>query len=441
MSKEETGRSRGTLAMDNSVESTTTRNVANVQQWLILRPADTASYMTLVIGYLVSVLGESRLTPFNFTATTIISLLCGFLLWWLNAVGEIREWQRVLALAALSILAFLNGLLAATGLWFNFLLYFVIVANTFIHLSLRTALIANLLLYLEVGLTFFLLDKWNGLSTNWLSMLSGFAFVGAFSLSNRLLTTERERSSRLLSQLETSNHELETAHAQLQHYAKEIEELAITRERTRMAREIHDTLGHYLTIITIQLETMSKLQEHDPARVHTEIEEARRVAAQCMQEVRIAVAALRPTSIANLDLKQALIQLASEFRRAVPETELTLDLETLLPTHSAELQLALYRAAQEALTNVRKHTRAAKVLLRLRYENESIELMVRDNGQGMMATDFLPQQSSGFGLIGLRERIELLGGQVSYGPAEPAGYRVTARIHTPRPQALTGEGV
>lgn len=426
-------------AMDNAVESTTARQVANVQQWLTLRPADTASYITLVIGYLVSVLSVSRLTPFNFTATTIMNLLCGFLLWWLNAVGDTREWQRALALVALSILAFLNGLLVATGLWFNFLLYFVIVGNTFLHLSLRKAWIAVLMLYLEVGLTFLLLEGWNGLSTNWLSMLSGFAFVGAFSLSNRLLNSERERSSRLLSQLETSNHELEKAHAQLQQYAKEIEELAITRERTRMAREIHDTLGHYLTIITIQLETISKLQERDPTRVHAEIEEARRVAAQCMQEVRTAVAALRPTSIANLDLKEALTQLGCEFRSAEPDIELTLDMETMLPAYSAELQLALYRAAQEALTNVHKHARAAKVLLRLRYENENVELMVRDNGQGTMAANQFPQQNSGFGLTGLRERIELLGGQVSYGPAEPSGYRVTVSIHTPKPQAVTGE--
>jgi signal transduction histidine kinase len=368
-----------------------------------------------------------------------MNLLCGFLLWRLNAVDDTQEWQRALALAALSILAFLNGLLAATGLWFNFLLYFVIVANTFLHLSLRKACIANFLLYLEVGLTFLLLNGRSGLSTNWLSMLSGFAFVGAFSLSNRLLNTERERSSRLLYQLETSTHELEEAHAQLQQYAKEIEELAITRERTRMAREIHDTLGHYLTIITIQLETISKLQERDPARAHAEIEEARRVAAQCMQEVRTAVAALRPTGIANLDLKQALIQLASEFRSTVPDTELTLDLETTLPASSTELQLAFYRAAQEALTNVHKHARAANVLLRLRYENENVELMIRDNGLGTMAANQFPQQSNGFGLTGLRERIELLGGQVTYGPAEPSGYRVTVSIHVPQPQVVKEE--
>jgi signal transduction histidine kinase len=425
--------------MSDSIESHTVRPVAIVQQWLTLRPADTATYITLVVGYLVSVLDVSSLTLFNFTATTIINLVCGFLLWWLSARGAVRKWQRVLALAVLCILPFLNGLLAETGLWFNFLLYFVIVSSTFTHLSFRKACLVDILLYLEVGITFAVFDGWDDLSMDWLSMLAGFAFVGAFSLSNRLLNTERKRSSELLYQLEKSNHELEEAHAQLQQYAKEIEELAITRERTRMAREIHDTLGHYLTIITIQLETISKLQRSDPARAHAEIEEARRVAAQCMQEVRTAVAALRPMGIANLDLKQALTQLGSEFRTAVPDTELTLDLETTLPAHSAELQLALYRAAQEALTNVRKHASAANVLLRLRYENENLELMVRDNGQRTPTADQSPQQSGGFGLIGLRERIELLGGQVTYGPVEPNGYRVTVSIRMPKSQATAEE--
>jgi len=425
--------------VSKSTESRTSRQMANLQRWLTLRPADTASYITLVVGYLVSVLNVDTLTSFNFTATTIIHFLCGSLLWWLNAGGDVREWQRVLALAALCILPFLNGLLVATGLWFNFLLYFVIVSCISVHLSFRKACLVDLILYLETGLTFILLGRWNDFYEGWLSMLAGFAFVGAFSLSNRLLGIEQERSSRLLYQLEKSNHELEEAHAQLQQYAEEIEELAITRERTRMAREIHDTLGHYLTIITIQLETISKLQKRDPARAHVEIEEARRVAAQCMQEVRIAVAALRPTGIANLNLKQALTQLGSEFRSAVPDTELALDLETTLPEHSFELQLALYRVAQEALTNVRKHAKAANVLLRLRYEDENLELMVRDNGQGVMTADRPPQQGSGFGLIGLRERIELLGGQVTYGPVEPTGYRVVVSIRVPRPRTTTGE--
>ena len=152
-----------------------------------------------------------------------------------------------------------------------------------------------------------------------------------------------------------------------------------------MAREIHDTLGHYLSIFTIQLETISKLQERDPARAAIEVAEARRVASQSMQEVSNAIAALRPTSIAILSLTQAISQLGSEFEQNATETQLTLDLDTQLPPISPDLQVALYRAVQEALTNVRRHAHASKVLVRLRYENDLLEMVVLDNGSGAAA--------------------------------------------------------
>ena len=225
-----------------------------------------------------------------------------------------------------------------------------------------------------------------------------------------------------------SIHEREEANRQLQKYANEVEELTVDRERTRMAREIHDTLGHYLTILSIQLETIGKLQERDPARAIVEVAEARRVAAQSMQEVRNAVAALRPSSIATLSLPEALTQLASEFRNTASDTELTLDLETQLPPLSPDVQLALYRAAQEALTNIRKHSHATKVLIRLRYEKNEIELVVLNNGESAIENERRPS-GSGFGLVGLRERVELLGGHVTYGNQEAQGYRVA--IHIP----------
>jgi len=257
-------------------------------------------------------------------------------------------------------------------------------------------------------------------------LLAGFAFVAAFSVANKLLIAQQERSELLLRELEASNQEREQANMQLQKYVNEVEELTVDRERTRMAREIHDTLGHYLTILSIQLETISKLQERNPAQAIIEVAEARRVAAQSMQEIRNAVAALRPSSIAILSLPDALSQLANEFRNVNNDTELTLDLETQLPAFSSDLQLALYRTMQETLTNIRKHAYATKVLVRLRCEQNEIELVVLDNGTG--ESNAKQQSGSGFGLLGLRERLELLGGQITYGPEEPVGYRVTVRV-------------
>jgi signal transduction histidine kinase len=256
---------------------------------------------------------------------------------------------------------------------------------------------------------------------------------------------QKERAEQLLQEVEQSKRDLEDAHAQLRRYAEQVEELSIARERTRIAREMHDTLGHYLTILNVQLETVSKLQQRDPARAAIEIAEARHVAAQSMQELRNAITVLRLAGSEIKSLPESLAQLGREFQQGTEGPEFTPDLDTELPPLSPEIQHALYRALQEALTNVRKHAHATKVLARLRYEGEWLEMLVLDNGHGVETStpedvagsaDPAPLTSSnGFGLIGLRERVALLGGQMTAGPAKPNGFRVTVRLPVPVPHA------
>ena len=390
-----------------------------------------AAFITLIIGYLLTILTSPHLTIVNFMVFTVLQVIYCAVLWWLIK-NEPSENLLIFAIVLLTILTVATGLLSFIGLQWDWLLYLVMISIYFMALSLRVAVISGILLYLLLALNLGFLNNWDWshLYVSLLSLFPAFVFVAVFSLMFRILGIQKERAERLLHQLEESNAELEEAHKQLQSYANEVEELTVVRERTRMAREIHDTLGHYLSILTIQLETISKLQERDPARAAIEIAEARRVASQSMQEVRNAIAALRPTSIATLSLTQAITQLGNEFEQSAAETELTLDLDTQLPPISPDLQVALYRAVQETLTNVRKHAHASKVLVRLRYEDDLLELVVLDNGSGTSSDD-ADNQPGGFGLIGLRERIELLGGQVMYGPAEPAGYRVCIQIHVP----------
>jgi signal transduction histidine kinase len=393
-------------------------------------------YITLIIGYLFTILTATRLTLLNFLMFTALQVCYCALLWWMRrVVGKSpKKWPLPLAIGLLIVITGAVGLLPATGLQWDWLLFLVTLSVLFTFLSLRLAISAGILLYIAVALNLGWLSdwQWSQVYASLLSLFPAFLFVGLFSLFVRMLEMQKERAERLLHQLEASNAELERAHVLLQDYASKVEELTIVRERTRLAREIHDTLGHYLSILTIQLETIGKVQERDPARAAVEIAEARRVAAQSMQEVRNAVAALRPTGIAERSFAEAITQLGKEFERNAPETALTLDLETELPALSPDISVALYRAVQEALTNIRKHARASKVLVRLRYEDGALELLVLDNGKGM--ADTTPErQGEGFGLVGLRERIELLGGQVSYGPAEQGGYRV--RVHAPVPTA------
>ncbi len=392
------------------------------------------AYICLVIGYLLTILTTTRLTPFNFLIFTALQVCYCALLWWMIwVVGKIpKKWPLPLALGLLVVITGAIGVLPITGLQWDWLLFLVTLSMLVMHLPLRLGISVGILVYIAAVLNLGWLNDWHWsqVYVSLLSLFPAFLFVGLFSLVFRVLEVQKERAEHLLHRLEVSNADLERAHAQLQDYANEVEELTIVRERTRLAREIHDTLGHYLSILNIQLETIGKLQERDPGRAAAEVAEARRVASQSMQEVRNAVAALRPTSIAELSFAEAITQLGKEFERNAPETVLTLDLETEIPALSPDISVALYRAVQETLTNIRKHAEASKVLVRLRYEDGMIDLLVLDNGKGA-ARSASEHQGGGFGLVGLRERIELLGGQVSYGPTEQGGYRVTVRVPLP----------
>jgi len=397
-----------------------------------------AGYFAVALGYLMGVLAAHHLTVVNFLAFTALQVFYVVIFKWLSR-DDISGWQLALNLGMLTGSSIATGLLSLAGVYWDWLPYLVTAAIYFTALSLRTAISAGVLLYLVSMVNLGLIYNWDwpAIYPSSFTLLAAFGFVAAFSLVLRLLGIQKERAEGLLHQLEESNAELMQAHAQLRNYALEVEELTIVRERARLAREIHDTLGHYLSILNIQLETISKLQERAPARAVVEIAEARRVAAQSMQEVRNAVAALRPMSIAALGLTEAVRQLGKEFERNAPETILTLDLETELPPLPPDISVALYRAAQEAFTNIRKHAQASKVLLRLRYEDETVELLVLDNGRGTSNID--SEQRDGFGLIGLRERTELLGGCVSFDPVEQGGYRVAVRVPVPAASQIPAE--
>jgi signal transduction histidine kinase len=428
-----------------------------------------AAYVSLALGYLLGVLLASHLTLGIFLAFTGVQIIYAGILALPRLVYTSRRFALPLYALVFSLLALASGLLGAAGIYWDWLLYVVTVALYFFLLSLRVALVSSALLYGALILNLAFLNHWRfdlNLLANWVSILAAFSFVGAFSLVMTLHQTQKERAEQLLVEVEQSRRQLETAHIQLRQYAEQVEELTIARERTRVAREIHDTLGHYLTILNVQLETISRLLERDPSRLAAEVAEARQVAAQSMQEVRNAVAALRPAGIATITLAQALNQLGNEFKRAAPETELTLDLEEELPPLAPDVHLALYRAAQEALTNVRKHAHASNVLVRLRYEESWLELLVLDNGRGraddqrerecrgpaeasarpqrrgISAASDSGRKAEGFGLIGLVERVKLLGGQVLYGPATPdgRGYRVTIRVQASEPRRQATEG-
>ena len=240
---------------------------------------------------------------------------------------------------------------------------------------------------------------------------------------------------------DVSNARLAAAHTRLQEYSAQVEELSVIRERNRIAREIHDTLGHALTLLSVQLETATQLEARGDPRLHEELLQARQVAKACLTEVRHSVEALRPDEASAGSLQEQLRKLVAEFETTCRQTRITLDLEEATHPLNPEVSLTLYRCAQEALTNIRKHAHATKVLLRLSTsggEAGQVELTVLDNGQG--CEPIHEQSTSSFGLRGMRERVALLDGRLSAGPQPGQGWRVDVVLPlTPRGQAEDSE--
>lgn len=196
-------------------------------------------------------------------------------------------------------------------------------------------------------------------------------------------------------------------------------ETAALTERARIAREIHDVLAHSLSAQTVHLEATRLLIERgaEPEVVLERVIAARRMAREGLAETRQALSALRGDMAPVEDFLRELV--ASEGARLEVAGE-----SRGLP---AEAGLAVRRVAQEAMTNVRKHAPGARVALRLEYRPDEVELEFRDFGGRAPVDNSLGASGSGYGLRGMRERAELLGGALDAGPAEE-GFVVRLRV-------------
>ncbi|MEA3335218.1 MAG: sensor histidine kinase [Chloroflexota bacterium] len=230
---------------------------------------------------------------------------------------------------------------------------------------------------------------------------AAFIFFAAFSQQTMEAQEAREESQRLLD-------ELQVAHRQLQSLAAQAEELAVSEERNRLAREMHDTLGHRLTVAAVQLQAVERLIPTDADRSVKMTGTVREQIRQALTELRRTVATLRAPLETDLALLPALRRLAEEFDNA-SNTTVHLMLPNELPDLPPAHRLALYRAAQEGLTNVQKHADARDVWLQLDQRDSTLTLTVRDNGVGLMANN---EKYPAFGLRGLQERAALVGGDL-----------------------------
>ncbi len=202
-----------------------------------------------------------------------------------------------------------------------------------------------------------------------------------------------------------SRQKLTLANRRLRQYALLIENQATLQERNRIAREIHDSVGHFLTAQSIQLENVAMFLSQDSHQADHYLQRARSLGKEALRNVRQSVATLRTNPLQGKTLEVALKDLASEFEQTNQITiHSQIALQSSLP---GEATIALFRIVQEALTNISKHAQADQVWLKLKENGSIISLTIKDNGRGFD----LEQNTTGFGLKGMRERTEALGGK------------------------------
>jgi signal transduction histidine kinase len=201
-----------------------------------------------------------------------------------------------------------------------------------------------------------------------------------------------------------SREKLAAANQKLQQYAIKVEYQATLEERNRIAREIHDSLGHSLTALNLQLETALKLSQSNPVKAQDFLVRAKELGSKALQDVRHSVSALRLHPWQGESLEHAIVVLLQDVERATNvKPQYLINLKTPL---SNELSIAIYRIIQESLTNICKYANATKIDVQLLSNDFKLNLTIQDNGIGFD----LNQATKGFGLHSMRQRTEALGG-------------------------------
>lgn len=283
------------------------------------------------------------------------------------------------------------------GAGFNALVLLPLAGHSVILLPQIWMYVVNMLIVLVYVLSVqFFAVSWETVWAGLPVFLAGQVFIVIFT--QMAVGEEKART-----EVERLVKELEEANQRLRQYALQIEELAVARERNRMAREIHDGLGHYLTTIHMQIQAARAVMSSEPQRTLDALTKALNLTQEALVDVRSSVAALRAPAEEDFPLTERIHKLFESLPAEIsPSLKVSGVPRPLLP----QTEWTIYRAVQESLNNACKHSQATQLKVALDYlEDAQVRLTVSDNGIGA------EKLNGGFGLLGLQERVLLLNGE------------------------------
>ncbi|MCQ3972646.1 MAG: hypothetical protein DPW09_04265 [Anaerolineae bacterium] len=356
-------------------------------------------------------------------------------------------------------LLLIYGVLLASEIWLTrrwqgyASFYLVVQAGVVLGLSLLPPFLdffAVLYIPLSTQAMFFFVPapgfRWIGLFTlcmagglvygyGWLDALpfillygSSYFFVGSYASVTAQAEAARRESQTLLA-------ELQTAHHQLQMYAAQAEELAVTKERNHLARELHDSVTQTIFSITLTAKSARILLERDPAQARVQLDHLQELAQNALTEMRALIFQLRPAPIEAGGLVAALRHhIASLKSRDRLTVALQVEGEQRLPP---EQEAQLFRVVQEALNNVVKHAHTDEVVVKLVLTTDRVLLLVEDQGIGFNAAINEPGRET-LGLSSMRERTEMMGGSFTVESQPGEGVRIRVEVPITAPQKSEG---
>jgi len=397
-----------------------------------------ATVAVIVVAYIVTFaayladLGTSAGPPFSATALVIATALG--IVYLLLVIAGPRPFEPffgrhalgasfVVLVALMLAIAFI--LAGSNGIW---LIFMPIVATATTDLPARPRWLVYAAVLFGMGAPYYYrYGDWQTAVSATLTFSPAIIFVIIFVKATQSAELAQARAETLAAELAEANRKLGD-------YAVQAEELATIQERNRLAREIHDNLGHYLTVVNVQINAARAMLDIDKARADTALDKAARLTQDGLAAVRQSVSSLRESPLGRHTLSEAVADLAAQTQAAGIIAQL--QVEGSVRPLDPRTELTLYRAAQEGLTNVRKHARASRVDLILNYSSATeIVLQICDNGLGGAVSS----ASVGFGLLGIEERARQLGGRVSSGAVPGSGYCLRVELPT-FPSMLDGSG-
>lgn len=322
--------------------------------------------------------------------------------------------MRVLYVTGTAIIVYsLLGYPAGNGSLGVFVAFYTVAANE----TRRRATIAAIITAAGILISFVAYAEFNSI-IGWSSQLTG-AYL-SFGLAWLIGDNLRVRRA--------YTRELEERAARLEREREEKAAQAVTEERARIARELHDVVAHYVSVMVVQAAGARRIADKDPVAARGALEAVEAAGRTALAEMRRMLEILRtddPGTGPQPGLAE-LERLIGNVRDAGLPVELSI--EGAVCCLPAGMDLAAYRIVQEALTNTVKHGGKAEAHVTIRYTPDTLEIEVADNGRGAAAPLLSTPDGGGHGLIGMKERVGLFGGVLEAGPVLTGGYRVFARM-------------